>query len=57
MTWLWIFVGICPLALLVLVGFAAHIDPLSGRLRSRQRLRARREAAGALHADVIACTE
>jgi hypothetical protein len=61
MTWLWIFVGLCPLALFVLIGFAARIDPLSGRLRARQRPRAQHvtgmHATRGIPAEVIACTE
>lgn len=34
MNWLWIFVALCPLAFALLIAFAAHIDPLSGRWRA-----------------------
>ena len=30
-----IFVGMCPLALILLIAFARRVDPLSGRLRRR----------------------
>ncbi|KQR86054.1 hypothetical protein ASG35_25415 [Burkholderia sp. Leaf177] len=33
MTALWIFLAICPLAMISLLVFASHIDPLSGRWR------------------------
>jgi hypothetical protein len=35
MTWLIIFLGVWPIALGVLLRFAAWIDPLSGRWRCR----------------------
>ncbi|WP_175152372.1 hypothetical protein [Paraburkholderia ultramafica] len=35
MTWLIIFLGAWPIALGVLLRFAAHIDPRSGRWRRR----------------------
>jgi hypothetical protein len=34
---LWMFAAVAPFALALLFGFAAHIDPLSGRWRSRRR--------------------
>ncbi|MGV2289152.1 hypothetical protein AAHK20_10605 [Trinickia sp. YCB016] len=34
-----IFVGMCPLALIVLIAFARRVDPLSGRLRKRSAAR------------------
>jgi hypothetical protein len=33
MTALWIFLAVCPLAMILLLVFASHIDPLSGRWR------------------------
>jgi hypothetical protein len=33
MTALWIFLAVCPLAMISLLVFASHIDPLSGRWR------------------------
>jgi hypothetical protein len=34
-----IVVGMCPLALIVLIAFARRVDPLSGRLRKRSDAR------------------
>jgi hypothetical protein len=34
-----IFVGMCPLALILLIAFARRVDPLSGRLRKRSNAR------------------
>jgi hypothetical protein len=31
---LWVFLVVAPLALALLIAFAAHIDPLSGRWRT-----------------------
>jgi hypothetical protein len=41
MTALFIFLGICPVALGVLIAFAARIDPRSGRWRRRSPERRR----------------
>jgi hypothetical protein len=71
MTSLWIFLGICPIALGSLLAFASHIDPLSGRWRGAQLLGslgpranlAVSEQVASLgrsikkHANAIACSE
>jgi hypothetical protein len=36
---LWVFAAIAPVALGLLFAFAARVDPISGRLRSRQSRR------------------
>jgi hypothetical protein len=35
MDMLWVFAAVAPLALVSLFAYASHIDPLSGRWRSR----------------------
>jgi len=71
MTSLWIFLGICPIALGSLLVFASHIDPLSGHWRGARLLGslspranlaagegvARLHRAIKKHASAIACSE
>jgi hypothetical protein len=57
---LWIFLALCPIGLVSLIGFAAHIDPLSGRWRALKPWSERgawlRERL-AFYVAVIACSE
>ncbi|WP_438393565.1 hypothetical protein [Caballeronia sp. DA-9] len=70
---LWIFLALCPLAMISLLVFASHIDPLSGRWRAARLLGSlhvpdmREESkrlgdavknhAAASRAGIIACSE
>ncbi|SAL79701.1 hypothetical protein AWB68_05694 [Caballeronia choica] len=60
MNLLWIFLALCPVGLVSLIGFAAHIDPLSGRWRALKPWPERgawlRERI-AFYVAVIACSE
>ncbi|WP_198155386.1 hypothetical protein [Candidatus Burkholderia verschuerenii] len=44
---LWVFAAIAPVALGLLFAFAARVDPISGRVRSRQSRRERGETVDA----------
>jgi membrane associated rhomboid family serine protease len=54
---LWICLAVCPVAIALLIAFAAHIDPLSGRWRTAQPLAQRTARWRAPNASVIACSE
>lgn len=54
MTSLWIFLAVAPVALCLLVAFAARIDPISGRWRRSEFAGG---AANSVHANIIACNE